>query len=141
MRMKTAGGIAVALVLCAILAVFVFRSFTRVGGSSSFEETLAQAAAQANKSLPMMIDKETRLDATAAEEGKRFIYTYTLVNYERGHVDTSMLRRSIRPTLVENYKTNEQMKGFREEHVELHYRYYDKNGEPLMEIVVSPSDF
>jgi replication-associated recombination protein RarA len=127
--------------LGAALGTYVVNSLMDKNPEQSFDEILATVADQTNKTLPMMIDKETRLDATMAGAGKRFTYSYTLVNYAKGEIDTSYLRKSLEPTLFANYKSNPQMKQFRDEQVELHYRYKDKQGEFLLEIIVSPTAF
>ena len=125
----------------AALGTYIVNGLMGHTSPQTFDETLLSVANETNKSLPMMIDKETRLDATMAVAGKRFIYSYTLVNFIKGEVDTSSLRKSIEPALIDNYKSNPQMKQFRDEVVELHYQYKDKKGESLLEIVVNPSAF
>ncbi|GBL36100.1 hypothetical protein EMGBS15_16950 [Filimonas sp.] len=42
---------------------------------------LVAAAKELNKSCPMMIDKETRLESAEALPNNEFKYNYTLLNY------------------------------------------------------------
>ena len=107
----------------------------------SFDQTLVRISSELNKSLPAMMDRETRLDSTLAGPGKRLTYFYTLVNYSRGDLDTSQVQQVLRPRLLANYKSNEQMKDLRDGNVELHYQYKGKGGEFLFELVVAPRDF
>lgn len=41
---------------------------------------------QANKTLPVMIDKETRFDRVEAVPGAKFLYHYTFVNYKSSEI-------------------------------------------------------
>ena len=88
----------------------------------------------------MMVDAATRLDATAALPGKKFMYKYTLV-------DSSMIGKAaeietaMRPMLINNYKTADQMKDFREHGVTLVYSYFDEQGNQLTSFEISPNDF
>jgi hypothetical protein len=111
------------------------------GGDATVDNALMQMAEEVNNSLPTMVDAETRLDATTAGPGKSFIYVYSLVNRFKQDINIPSLQETMRPKILENYRTNEKMKYFRDENVELHYRYNDKNGALLFEIVVSPKDF
>jgi len=77
------------------------------------DSALVNAAAEINKHLPMMIDKETRLDATMAVPNKTIIYRYTLVDRSASDLQKDTLIKAVRPTLVANYRTNESMKTFR----------------------------
>jgi len=125
----------------AALGTFLVRLITGSNSSLSYDQVLVQVANETNKSLPMMIDRETRLDATVAGPGKRFTYSYTLVHLTRNDLDLSAFRTTMQPRLVANYKTHVDMKGFRDENVELHYQYKDKDSNFLIDIVVSPKDF
>ncbi|HTK82392.1 MAG TPA: hypothetical protein VL633_08890 [Bacteroidota bacterium] len=141
MTRKNIAMIAVVAVVAAALGIYIVNSFMTNRSEGSMDDNLARFAAEANKNLPVMVDKETRLDATEFGGNKRFIYSYTLVNYSKSDVDTSLFRKSMQPTLISNYKTNPQMQTLRDENVILHYQYKDKQGEFLVELVVSPAMF
>ena len=124
-----------------LLGTYLVKYLLRSNATPRFEDVLVSVADETNKKLPMMIDSDTRLDSTIAGGGKSFIYLYTLVNFVKRDIDTASLRLSLQHVLLQNYKTSPPMEQFRAENVELHYRYQDKNGEYLLEIVVSPSMF
>ena len=131
-------GIAILVLLVVGLGLYLF-----LGGGShrNFDDTLLQSAIDMNKTLPMMVDKDTRLDATTAGPGRRFTYSYTLINHTAADLDASVLQNGLRPSLIANYRSLPQMKEFREANVELHYQYKDRNGAFVADIVVSPKDF
>lgn len=136
---KTAlSGIALLVLLAIGLGVYLF-----LGGGThrDYDEALLQSAVEMNRTLPMMVDKDTRLDATTAGPGRRFTYSYTLINHAVADLDVSVLQNGLRPSLIANYKSLPQMKEFRDANVELHYQYKDKNGAFVADIMVSPKDF
>jgi hypothetical protein len=132
---------AVVTALSAALGTFVVRSLMGDGAAVTFDKVLVRVAEETNKALPMMVDKETRLDGTFAGPGNRFTYSYTLVGRTSRDLDTAVLKDAIRPKILANYRSHEQMKNFRDHDVELHYQYKDKNGVYITEIVISPKDF
>ena len=106
-----------------------------------FDRMLVQTASEMNKTLPMMMDSETRLDTIIPGPGNRLTYLFTLVKQDKGTLDAAVLQNKLRPQIVANYKTSDQMKAFRTANVEMHYQYKDKNGNFICEFSVSPNDF
>ena len=104
------------------------------------DQTLMATASQINKGLPMMVDKETRLDNTMALPNKTIVYRYTLVNMNAADVKKDELLAAVRPQILNNYKTDPDMKSFRENGVTMQYQYSDKNGTMITGFDVSPKD-
>ena len=104
----------------------------------SHEAQLLQAAGNLNKSCPMMIDPETRLDTVTIPAPRIFQYNYTLVNMRKASIDMDDLKSYLTPTIVENVKTSPQLQLFREQNTTLSYRYNDQDGAFLFDIVVTP---
>lgn len=125
-----------------LIAIFVYSYLTNNGDDiAAVESVLTRISAEMNSTMPIMVDKDTRLDETTGGPGRSFIYAYSLINNSKENLNLASLEQSMRPRILENYKINEQMKYFRDAEVKLHYRYEDKNGIFLFEIVVSPQDF
>ncbi len=109
--------------------------------TGSVEKALVQASNELNKTVPTMVDPETRLDGTTAGPGKTFVYQYTLVNIVKDATfDAKALETAMRPIILEQYKTNPGLKSFRDTGVSMRYRYSDKNGVFITEIVIGPED-
>ena len=106
----------------------------------SFNQTLVRVAERVNKTLPKTLDADTRLDSVSAGPAKKFTYFYTLPNQSKSELDAAQIQNALRPNIVAAYKTNEDLKDFRDHNVEMHYRYSDKNGQFLFEIVVASKD-
>ena len=111
------------------------------GSGNSLDASLMHAASEINKSCPMMVDRETRLDNTVAGSGKTLIYNYTLVNFTRAQIDTTVFESSLKPRMINAVKTNTGMKYFRDNNVTLDYRYSDKDGVFVMDIKITPEEY
>jgi Na+-transporting methylmalonyl-CoA/oxaloacetate decarboxylase gamma subunit len=107
---------------------------------SNIDSLMIQQAATMNKSLPRMIDSETRFDSVAGTNHE-FSYYYTMVNYAKADLDQNKVNAFIvdqRMKLTVNYCTG--MKSFADNKVPVQYVYSDKNGLNLLSIEVQPSD-
>lgn len=104
----------------------------------SHEALMQQTAGNLNKSCPVMIDPETRLDNVTLPTARVFQYNYTLVNRKKASVDLEDLKNFLTPTIVENVKTSPQLQLFREQNTTFSYHYTDKDGAFLFEITVTP---
>ncbi len=109
----------------------LFKSPTR-------DRVMMQVASEINKSCPIMVDDETRLDNAVALPGNTFQYHYTLVNKEKETTAINQLKTYLKPNIINDVKTNPDMKIFRDDRTTLGYYYKDKNGVFLFDIVVSP---
>lgn len=124
-----------------IAAFLVAGYFIRQGNSQNLEPLLKEAAEKMNASPNQMMDDDTRLDHVEAGPGKRITYNYTLVRVSKANVNIPELQKAMREQIIANYKTSSQMEHFRRANVEMAYRYKDKAGEPIFELMVSPKDF
>lgn len=105
----------------------------------SFDQAMMTAASEINKNCPMMIDNETQLDNTLALPDNKFMYNYSLINYAIDELDIEELRKNIEPGIINNVRTNPDMKAYRDNEVTMVYSYKDKNQEHLFKIEVSPA--
>jgi len=75
-----------------------------------FDKAMAEAASELNEICPMMVDKETRLDNAVVLPGYIFQYNYTLVNLKKSDLDIEGFTNYLRPTIVNNVRTNPDLK-------------------------------
>ena len=108
---------------------------------SSFNEVMIEAANGLNESCPIMVDSETRLDNAVVLPGNIFQYNYTLVNSEKYEVNIPEMENYLEPLLVNNVKTNPDLKIYRDNNVTMTYYYKDRFGESLMKISVTPDKY
>jgi hypothetical protein len=106
-----------------------------------FDKALLETANEINKSCPIMVDNETRLDNTMALPEKVFQYNYTLINTTKDLIDIDELQSAIEPNIKNFVRTNPDMKQMRDNNTTLKYFYKDMNGEHLLTIWVKPEDY
>ncbi len=109
--------------------------------STSIDNGMMKIASEINKSCPIMVDAETRLDNTTGMTNKIFQYNYSLVNMEKATVDTMALRNYLEPVIINLIKTNPQMKYQRDNEWTLNYNYKDKNGVYLFMLSITPDKY
>lgn len=102
------------------------------------ESDLKKAAAEVNKQTPMQVDQFTRLDSASTIGKSKFIYYYTLIGIEKSEVNLDTVAKYVRPTIIENVKNTPELKVFRDNNITMDYKYYDKNGNFVNEISVTP---
>ena len=107
----------------------------------TFDKQMMQIASELNKSCPMMVDAETQLDNAVALPENTFQYNYTLVNLERETVEISELENYLQPIILNNIKTNPDLKTFRDNDVIMAYNYKDRNGEHLFKLSFKPENY
>jgi hypothetical protein len=100
-----------------------------------------KTASELNKSCPIMIDKETRLDNAIALPKKVFQYSYTLINIDRNLIDTVQLKEILEPQITNTVSTHPDMKMFRDKKITLKYYYKDMEGNYLCAIVITPDKY
>lgn len=120
-RVMSLLGMIMGLLLAAGLQKLLFKR-------PSFDNVMIEMTKEMNKSCPIMVDAETRLDNTVFLMGKTIQYNYTLVNIESEDVDTLDFKMIMEPLIINNAKTNPQMKSLREYETNINYLYKDKYG-------------
>ncbi|NRB82594.1 MAG: hypothetical protein HRU49_02275 [Winogradskyella sp.] len=102
------------------------------------EAELKNAALELNKETPIQVDQYTRLDSASTIGKTNLIYYYTLLETEKSEVNLDTVHKYLRPSIIENVKNSPQLKVYRNNNITLDYKYYDKNGDLITEISVTP---
>jgi hypothetical protein len=102
---------------------------------------MMSAANELNKSCPLMVDQDTRLDNAIALPDNKFQYNYTLVNFEKESLNVDELKGNLVPSIINNVKTNPGMKIFRDNNATIVYSYKDKKSIFLFEIIITPDQY
>jgi len=110
------------------------------GSPAARERRLIQISKAMNQGLPRDAGEETRLERTTAGPGLRFTYVYKFINRSAAEVDPAKLTTVVRSKVTSRYKTSPEMANFRKWQVELHYKYYGKDGGDIATIVVAAND-
>ncbi len=104
----------------------------------SFDQVMIVAASELNKTCPIMVDQETRLDNAIALPENSFQYNYTLVNIENKEVNAEDLKKYIEPGIINLMKTSPDMSFYRDNKTTMIYNYRDKNGVFVLKLTVTP---
>lgn len=107
----------------------------------SLDKQLMSAASEINKTCPIMVDENTRLDNTFSTSKSDFQYNYTLINHNKEDINVAELEGYLKQQLVNNIKTNQNMKFFRDNNIAMGYNYKDKNGSFLLQMLIKPEDY
>ncbi|MBO3099960.1 hypothetical protein [Gelidibacter pelagius] len=105
---------------------------------SDLELNLKKVATEFNKKGPQQIDQYTRLDSVSSIGKTNFIYHYTLIDIEKSEVNLDTANKYVRPSIIENIKTSPELKIYRDNNITMDYKYYDKNGDFVIDISVTP---
>jgi ribosomal protein L37E len=127
-------GIVFGLVLCFAIQHFFFKA-------PSFDREMMKYASEFNKSCPVMIDAETRLDNIVSIPPNTVLYNYSLINMNKADIDTVMMKSMLEPNIINLAKTNPDMKFFRDHKTTMKYSYKDKNGIYICAIAVTPDKY
>lgn len=127
---------AVSFVITFVIAFFAVQYF--FFDNKNLEEQLTDAAKEVNNISPKMIDEYSRLDSASTVGDQIFKYHYTLVDMSKTEVNKDTVEKYIRPGIIENVKTSPELQDFRDNKITMSYNYYDKYGEFVLNIDVSP---
>ncbi len=134
---KTVGtvvGLAVGLIVYFLVKQFVF-------APPSFDKVMMQAASEINESCPIMVDQDTRLDNAIALPENILQYNYTLVNWVKDSVDLKAFEDYMQPMILNNVKTNPDLKIYRDNKTTMGYNYKDMNGEFITKISITADQY
>ena len=107
----------------------------------AFDQVMMEVASELNKSLPMMVDQETRLDNAMALPGNVFAYNYTLVSTVKDSLDIQYFNDVMSPMIINNVKTNPDLKFFRDNEASMQYSYKDMYGIFIAKIIITKEDY
>jgi len=138
MTMAQIVGIIVGVATASLASMFVQKC---VFPKPDIDKVMVETVNTINKTFPMMIDADTRIDNAMALPNKTILYNYSLVNYENGMIDTVMTKNTLEPNIINNIKTSPEMKYHRDNNVTFQYRYKDKNGNYMFSIIVTPEQY
>lgn len=107
--------------------------------ASDTEYALKEEIRMMNKSLPTMVDNDTRLDHVSLQE-KNMLYNYTLTNWLAANLDLERFNSIMQPKLKTNACETDETKSLLEEGRSINYVYRDKDSNPVSKITVKLGD-
>ena len=100
-------------------------------------EMLVTVSKEMNRTMPKMVDAETRLDSNSVENST-LNYHYTLVNVikDSTEIDLDEVKNTMKSRAQMNIDTNEAMKDYRENDISLQYIFVDKEQNKVFDYTV-----
>lgn len=103
-------------------------------------EHLEKIAAEINRSVPVMIDKETELMPVKGAPGV-LTYNYRLVSYSASQIDAAKFAAGAKQRVTQGACSQPETRDdFLKKGVTLHYAYYDKDKKHVATVDVTPAD-
>jgi hypothetical protein len=103
-------------------------------------ERLSRIAAELNRSVPVMIDKETELTLVEGHEAM-LIYKYRLVLYSVRQLDHERFAAGVKQRVTQGACNQPEMRGdYLKKGVTLRYSYFDKDKQHIATVDVTPAD-
>jgi hypothetical protein len=135
--------VVVITVIAAVIGSMVGRYLMDQFGKSKniFDKELVEATSEINKNLPIMVDSETRLDSLMALPDNAIQYFYTLVNYSKDEINIEDFKNELSPMVLNNIKTNSDLKSFKDNKITMIYSYRDKNNNELFKLKYEYDDY
>src|SRR5688572_11047018 len=131
------------ILVAAVAAYLVFAGFPELFQEKlppRSEKCLSKIAAEVNRSVPVMIDKETELTAVEGHEGM-LIYNYRLVPYSVRQLDHRKFAAGAKQKVAQGAcNAPETREDFLKQGVTLRYSYFDKDKQHIATVDVTPAD-
>lgn len=101
---------------------------------------LRQVADEINRSVPVMIDKETELMPSAGYDGM-LVYNYRLVSYSVSQINPHKFAAGAKQRITQNACSRAETRDdFLKKGVTLRYSYFDKDNKYIATVDVTPAD-
>lgn len=102
-------------------------------------EKIKNEVLQTNKTLPKMVDEETRFDLVQFVD-KKIENHYTLVNITKSEIDVEKMLPNVRESLKNSICTKQNLLDNLSKDVEYSFTYKDKNSELISTVVITKID-
>lgn len=110
---------------------------TSSGVSNDF---LLRLVSQINQSLPINVDRDTRLDSVTGVNN-RITYNYTLLNIAGASADKQSISTSLDQLVRPKVRTSPKMKKFFNNGISVEYSYFGNDGHFICSFVVKPEEY
>lgn len=103
-------------------------------------EGLKIAAHKVNQKLPVMVDKETRLDKATVGPGVRFVFHFTLPNHSLRDIDANKLQEFLKPNIAQKDCADKDMKKYLQDGGIYEYAYSGNDGVEITRFDIDRTD-
>ena len=107
---------------------------------SSFLKILNQIVNSTNKTLPMMVNEDTRWDSASMIPGQEMVYNYTLVNYSATDIDAQIFSHVVSQAAINEACKHPSLQILYQNGIALKYNYYSNDESLISHVKISPAD-
>lgn len=102
------------------------------------DKELLKEVQKGNSLCPITVDEFVRIDSFSMPKSKFFMQHATAINMVKEEANLDTIKKYIEPGLLENVRTNPQLKPARSSKITFIYSFNDINGDVFYEYVVTP---
>jgi len=102
-------------------------------------EFLTNVASEINKTLPMMVDKITRLNNVQAFKAK-LAYNYTIKKVDELHITAHKIVAILKPISIQSICSNPDTQVFPDNDIDIEFNYFKENGQFITKFRVTSQD-
>lgn len=113
---------------------------TRDATRTARTQALQRMVNDANSQLPVMADDETRIDKITVLGHDALEYQFTFVHTYHNEFDIPQFNSESRAQIVEQYRTSDDFKMYRDNRITVRFTYLDMVGQLITSIDVGPDD-
>ncbi len=128
----------IAFISMLVTGNFPWRTKPSASTQLHLNKDLMQLVSEYNKQAPFMIDANTQFDNIMLLPGNKIRYTFTAVNMTKDEIDVDAAKDEQATMLINQIRTNPQMKIFRKNKVSFSLLYKDKDGDFIYELAITP---
>ena len=105
-----------------------------------FESILPDMVSKINESMPMTVDRDTRIDRVSSGPGNKITFHYSFTRLRISDFDRNEMIIGLRKQIIEGYKSNPNFKYLQDNDVTYEYSYLDVDGNYFTTITIAPDD-
>ena len=102
------------------------------------DKDLLNEVREGNKLCPIVIEEMFRIDSFSMPKSKIFAQHLTALGVAKEEANYDTIRKYLEPTLLENTRTNPQLKLARKNNITIVYSFSDMYGDFFYEYVITP---
>ncbi|MCK9311369.1 MAG: hypothetical protein M0P26_03725 [Bacteroidales bacterium] len=124
-----------------VIGVFAIILMKHLFIDSSYNKVLLNKVHEINRSCPVMIDQDTRLDSACIPQHLTLQYDYTMVNVLKDSMDIINFHANLEQSILYSVKQNPELKPYLENNVTIACHYKDRTGNFVTKVSITPEQY
>lgn len=124
-----------------VIGVFALILMKHLFIDSSYDRVLLNKVHEINRSCPVMIDRDTRLDSACVPRHLTLQYDYTMVNALKDSIDIINFHTNLEQSILSSIKQNSELQPYLENKVTIVCHYKDRKGTFITKVSITPEQY